>query len=436
MLIHITNIICAQEVFKQIPSDERPHGGEVEEAAEAALPVLEVLFGMPAAGPARGSPAWIEKLCGAPDSISYAEMVEFPALLRAYVKQQIALGDPDENNMPVLRPGEYVPDVFHDEYDATLVKPRHVLRQTRRAMGAHKNLQFIRSGGATYAIDKLRDLGVIPMRFKPDTLPDAMRGKNVNNYAKVINYFGVFYNHAQNLSRTSEDARQVVIFLAYGFGVFKEKLQPCIPIIHKKIQTGLHRLTALDKIQKHWTVLIKYVEKHPTSKELFDDKGSADAPAAYLRAVEVGLRTYAMQESAAMGKFAMDSLKEWTSVPRWKKVEAYIAVCRFILDLPEYLKYISYDWEDYISRRHMRATFHARHLQYTDGSKTLEGLRDPPAWGKSTPSRRRRSYSGGRRRKTRVAPPPSKKTLSLSPDSDTQTKRWDSEEEVWVSDAS
>lgn len=425
-------------MLKQIPSDERPHGGQAEEAAEAALPVLEVLFGMPAAGPARGSPAWIEKLCGEPDSVSFAEMVEFPALLRAYVKQQIALGCTEDNNLPVLRAGEHIPDVFQDAYDTSAVKPRHVLRQTRRAMGAHKNFQFIRSGAVVYAIDKLRDLGITPMRFKADTLPDEMRGKDVNNYAKVIHYFCVFYCHAQNLSRTSDDAREVLVFMAHGYGVFKQKLQPCIPIIHKKIQTGMHRLTALDKIEKHWSVFIHYVNKHPKSKELFKDKGSADAPAAYLRAVEVGLRTYAMHESTAMGKFAMDSLKEWTSVPRWKKVEAYIAVCRYILDLPEYLKYISYDWADYISRRHMRETFHARHLQYTDGSKTLEGLRDPPAWTKSTPSRRTRSKSGGRRRKKPPVPPvqlkkKKKKKLSLSPDSDTTTRRWDSEEEAWVS---
>ena len=178
-------------------------------------------------------------------------MVEFPVLMRTYIKQQIAMGDPDDHNFIRLRHGEYVPDVFNNAYEMDSVKPCQVLRETRRAMEAHGSFQFLRSGAVIYAINKCRELGLVPMKFKPSTLPGAMKGTHVDNYAKVIQTFHIFYCKAQSLSRTSEEAREALVYLFHGFGVFKSKLHPCIPIIHKKIQTGMHRLTAMDKIEKY-----------------------------------------------------------------------------------------------------------------------------------------------------------------------------------------
>ena len=175
--------------------------------------------------------------------------------------------------------------------------------------------------------------------------------------------------------------------------------------------------------------MLDYVRKYPDATDLFSDKGSADAPAAYLIAVEIGLRTFAQNESTAFGKYAMDSRKEWVCVPMWKKCEAYIAVCRFLLDLCEYLKYINYDWADYISRRHMRQTFLTRHEPYSNGSKTLEGLNDPACWANASSSRRRRPHVTRKRKSKKHASPKEKSESANS----AATKQWDSEEEAWVS---
>jgi hypothetical protein len=180
---------------------------------------------------------------------------------------------------------------------------------------------------------------------------------------------------------------------------------------------------------RYWALLIDYVRRNPEAKVLFTDKGSAEVPVAFLLAVEVGLRTFAQNESTAMGKYAMDSLKEWVAVPIYKKCEAYIAVCRYILDLPEYLKYIGYDFADFISRRHMRETFMARHLQYTNGSKKVRGLSDPASWTNASSRRRKHVYV--RRRSKKNVPPPTPK--SASPATDEGNKYWDSEEEAWMS---
>ena len=142
-----------QEVFKQIPEPRRPHNGDTDIAAEAVLPVLEFAFDMPAAGPRRGSEKWLAQLVNNPFQIAFAEMVEFPRLIRAYVKNELRNGG--EHNLVKLTAQDVIPSV-DDLYDGKEVKPSDVLETTRRAMGFHKSLRFLRAGGVNYAIGKLR----------------------------------------------------------------------------------------------------------------------------------------------------------------------------------------------------------------------------------------------------------------------------------------
>ena len=79
----------------------------------------------------------------------------------------------------------------------------------------------------------------------------------------------------------------------------------------------------MEKIKKHWDKLFSLLDQHPEWEEYLQDKGTGDAPVEYLVAVEEGLRNFG-KEQAAFGKFAMDSLKEWVVVARFKKSECYI----------------------------------------------------------------------------------------------------------------
>ena len=267
------------------------------------------------------------------------------------------------------------------------------------------------------------------MRFKPNTLPGKMHGKRVDNYAKVLDYFLVFYCHAQGLSRTSDMVRKCQIYLHYGYGFIKNKVQKCIPILHKKLQTGLHRLTATDKIESCWSDLLNLLKKCPQYKKFLDDEGNGKVPLVYLRAVELGLRKFASNDKFAMGTFALDSYEEWIHVGKWKKRECYTAVVRYIKGLPGYLKYLAYAWYDYSMRRAVAKTFERRHLQFTNGSKNLKGIAGPDTWSKS-PNRRKRKRTAKTKTVTDLTTGSPKAASSSS-----CKMLFDSEEGEWVSDA-
>lgn len=183
-----------------------------------------------------------------------------------------------------------------------------------------------------------------------------------------------------------------MLYLCYGKGQFKCKKVSIIPILHKKIQTGLHRVTQEDKILKYWKTFLDYV-KTTKCEGLLDDRGVGDAPQIYLRIVETCLRDFARHDSYAFGKNAMTSKYKWCSVPIYKKREAYIAVCRFIFECPEYLQYKTFRWDDFIQRRNLTETFNKRHAPYTTGEESLT-LDDPDEWLIEQPKKKRRRTKG------------------------------------------
>ena len=93
------------------------------------VPVLEILIGMPDAGPTRGSDEWIELMRQNMLLATFEDMVEYPQLLRAYVKEESR--NVDEDGFVPLRPDEIV---TCNAYDPTEVKTKSVLRETRRLM--------------------------------------------------------------------------------------------------------------------------------------------------------------------------------------------------------------------------------------------------------------------------------------------------------------
>ena len=119
----------------------------------------------------------------------------------------------------------------------------------------------MRAGAVVYALEQLRETGLIPRKMKRSTLPRHSQQTGWNNFAKVLKTLWVHYCYAQGLTRSSDLAREVQIYLCHGKGVQKQKLVPVIAIIHKKVQTGIHRFTHVDKIQKHWAALITLLTK-------------------------------------------------------------------------------------------------------------------------------------------------------------------------------
>ena len=393
-------------------------------AKSEILPILEILFAMPAPGPAVGSAQWLASMKANPNLVTFAQMVDHPELLRQHVQLQVAEGD--DNGYVKLQPGEQVKDVNEVfNYDGMVLKD--ILPSTKRSVGYHINWRFLRSGAVFYAVEKMKTLGLIPMKMKPSTMPEVVRGCPWNNFAKLHHYFHVFYCHAQAIERTQELARQVLVYLFHGEGWFKKATASFIPILHKKLQNGLHRLTVYERIQKHWGPFIKDLAKNPKWMSYLDDKGVAQVPHCYLCSVEKCLRDLAT-DVCTMGAHAMNTKTEWQHVPIWRKREAYIAMVRHVKELPGYQKYISFDWNDYQMRNRCQKTFEKRHAPYTDGTDELKNLKDHPRWA-IVKNRTRPSVQRRQKTKARVQ---EQVAASASASASASEYRWDSEDEEWV----
>ena len=160
-------------------------------------------------------------------------------------------------------------------------------------------------------------------------------------------------------------------------------------------------------------------------KKFFSDKGTNDVPDEYLIAVEMGLRSFG-SDRYAFGTFAMDTEEEWHKRDLiWRKRECYIAMARHVLGLGGYGKYIHFRWDDFLSRSNMTKTFNKRHLPYSMGEDTLDGLVDPPEWSNGVTRRKRKRYAV-----TEMSP--SSVDSVGTPTSTAAMAVWDSEEDKWV----
>ena len=415
-----------QVVFRQIPKEERPHKGRIGPACDVLLPVLEHTFGMPSTGPKEGSEDWLQLREADPSSICFSHMVLYPRLLRAYVRDQIRRGD--QRGFVLPNTNEPIPDNI---YDCSKADKRHMLKETKRSMNFHSGLRFLRAGAVAYAIDKCREFGLTPLNMKKDTLPAHARKTGWNNYAKIYHTFHAFYCYAQGLTRSHDMSRASHLYLCHGEGVLQKKMVPCISIIHKKIQCGMHRFTEVKKIEKHWKVFLDLIERNPGWVSFLDDRGSGKVPDSYLIAVEKCLRAFGT-DRFAMGTFAMNSPDEWHHIKlMWRKIECYIALVRYVKGHESYGKYQHYYWPDYLLRTALRATFIARHWPYSNGTKRLKGLLPPKDWANPVNRRKRKrksknvSDSNTKSRSRSVVRP-------ASPADDIGEKMWDSETEDWV----
>ena len=280
-------------VMKSWPQEDRPFQGDVDKTCAGILPLMEVIFRMPARGPVEGSEEWIKRKLERVDStVEFRFLDAYPRLMRAYIKKYVCTLDfvfvctyhfvfvctdhfvfvctdhfvfvctddcflsvkpisycihihtPSAGPI-VVDPAEEVPAT---RYNHKNVPKSSLLESTRRLFKSHTNLPFLRTGGVVYAIGKLRCADIFPVKINPDTLPTAI--SSWNNYDKVIRVFHVHYCYAQGLSRTSDKARVVLVYLKKGVGFMRSKNQPCIRILHKKLTTNRNRFTCAKKIEE------------------------------------------------------------------------------------------------------------------------------------------------------------------------------------------
>lgn len=201
---------------------------------------------------------------------------------------------------------------------------------------------------------------------------------------QVLGTFCALYMHREGLSRTSDLAKDVLLYVFHGFYWFTYRerktknvirnLKPIVHFIHNRSKNGRSRFKR--RAKTHFSRFVKYVETSDRDRILsfLADKGVGEPPVEYLAAIEEGLRKFAA-DVFAMGTGALRSKSYWhLKVAKWRKREAYIAIARVVLGLGDYCQWDCASFADYINRLALAATFERRHYPLSDGQDHFEGL--------------------------------------------------------------
>ena len=79
------------------------------------------------------------------------------------------------------------------------------------------------------------------MGYFPVTVVDG-KGSPYNNYVKVLYLYFVNYCYAEGLSRSSMEARQVLLYLFFAKVEFKGTETAIVKVLHKCLSSGTYRL--------------------------------------------------------------------------------------------------------------------------------------------------------------------------------------------------
>ena len=175
----------------------------------------------------------------------------------------------------------------------------------------------------------------------------------------------------------------MLLYIFYGEYKPKNKKKPSSVLrgLHKKLTESRSRFPK--HVEECFEDVIDYLDSNPDCKDLLCDMGKDDAPDEYLALVEKGLRKYS-KYVFAMGAGCMKSRESWQAVQPWRKIEAYIALARYVYGRGCYKQWDCFSWEDYEERQNLRRTFLSRHLPLSNGTLThtvfKQFLDDPPAW--------------------------------------------------------
>ena len=358
---HRHNVLRAAvaQVFVQIrPKTLLPHDGDTAAAIDSLMPVMEQVFKMSPEPDASSSDGMIKELITSGD-YTYEDCCEFPAVMKHHIKKMIDEGR--EDGFPIRKPDEVVPD------DANHYQATATAKYQRSSTQAHKHLPFVRMASVSAAIKDMKNAGVYFVSIKAKDMSTSV---NWNNFAIAGNTFVVYYCAREGIMRTQALARQVLLFVFYGFMTWVTRQaktrkvvtrkKPVIFYLAKTLINGRSRLA--NGVQKNFSVLLSLLKKDPSLKDFLEDNGDGHPPMEFLIAVEKGLRAYAA-DIHTMGTKPLRSAYYWGNhVPLWRKREAYIALCRYVAGKrSSYPQWDCFLFSDYAQRQRAGKTFLKRH---------------------------------------------------------------------------
>ena len=77
---------------------------------EMYMNIMSLLFELSGHGPREGSPAWVATMASKIQTVEYHYMIEYPALMKAHIKERLASDTTDSEGCPILKDEEEVPD--------------------------------------------------------------------------------------------------------------------------------------------------------------------------------------------------------------------------------------------------------------------------------------------------------------------------------------
>ena len=131
--------------------------------------------------------------------------------------------------------------------------------------------------------------------------------------------------------------RLVQLYVFHGKYTFtrtvrKQKVSVKKPVLHAlHYMLSSHRSRFHHNVEDHFKQLYELLEKNPAWTVFLDDLGVGTPPLAFLIAVEVGLRSYALSSKSrhTMRIDKINSPEVWGfRVKDWRKIESFITAVR------------------------------------------------------------------------------------------------------------
>ena len=362
---------AVSQVFVQVrPKTLLPHDGDVNAALDTLLPVMQQVFAMPEVQDGISEDKWVQSLIKS-DDYTYDDCYDYKELMQYHIKRECDAGR-EKDGFPIKLPDDVIPD-GDNHYQATST-PKY----NRSSSQPHKHLPFVRMASVNGALRDMKNDGVFFVAIKGEDMPN---GVPWNNFAVAGHTFCAHYCRREGILRTQKLARQIQLFVFYGYFTWRTvkrkpvkktvtKQKPVIFYLAKNLINGRSRLA--NGVAKSFTTLLSLIETDPSLATFLEDKGEGEPPMEYLIAIEDGLRSYA-DDIHAMGTKPLRSAYYWgNKVPRWRKREAYIALCRHVANKsPVYKQWDCFLFDDYAQRQRAQMTFGSRHLPLSNGEDEL-----------------------------------------------------------------
>ena len=140
---------------------------------------------------------------------------------------------------------------------------------------------------------------------------------------KTLYWYWLHYCYAEGLNRSSDRAKEILMFLFHGHYLFRGKKTPIVHAIRRSAMSGRHRF-GMNRHRDSYKIFADALDQHPEWEIFLDDMGAGTAPMEYNAMVEAVLRQVAKNDPFALGSNSLRSRVSWGHPDNeWRKREVW-----------------------------------------------------------------------------------------------------------------